>query len=272
MSETPQSTQTPILVPLDETSAQNVEKDPILLAQEIVDTRTAWYFRGRCANGTRYPDGQTNPDSGSDETGAGNNGPESRYYNGSTSHIDVTRPNLFFAAQILTSTLPYGGDKDPETLVIAKTPSKDAGYDEVVITGMYAEADKRSSISRYHLVNRLKSEEATKLYVKLKEDPSFIDTFIKTAFPKIDSSVDEYNGLYRLLAKKLAIIDDTQLNELSEKYKAEPSFPVGRYIDPRIPMSHAQKIIDETSVELTKPTGVGTVTDFAPLKMKYNDQ
>lgn len=272
MSEAVESSQPTIPVPPDGTLTRNSENDPILLAQEIVDTRTAWYFQGRCANGTQYPDGQTNPNSGSDETGAGNDGPESRYYNNSTNHIDITRHNLFFAAHILTSTLPYGSDKDPETLVIAKTPSKDAGYDEVIIAGMFAIADERSSISRYHLVNRLKSEEATKLYDKLKDDPNFIDTFIKTAFPKMDSSVDEYNGLYRLLAKKLAIIDDTQLNELSEKYKPEPSFPVGKYIDPRIPMSHAQKIINETSVELTKPTGVGTVADFAPLKAKYNDR
>lgn len=269
MSEAPQGTQAPVPVHIDTATNPNAEKDPALLAKEIIDSRTAWYFRGRCARGTQYPDGQTNKDQGSDETGAGNNGEEARYYNRSTSHIDVTRPNLFFAANLLDASSPSGSE-DPETLVVAKTASKEVGYDEIIITGKFAIVDDRSSTARYHLVSRIKSEEAIKLYGKLKEDPNFIDTFIKTSFPDIDSSKEEYNGLYRLVAKKLAILDDTQLNELSEKYEAKPSFPVGTYMDPRIPTEHAQKIISETSVELTNPTGIGTVADFAPIKARYN--
>lgn len=268
MSEAPQGTQAPVPVLVDTPNNQYSEKDPTLLAKEIVDSRTAWYFRGRCAKGTQYPEGQINKDQGSDETGAGNNGEEARYYNRSTSHIDVTRPNLFFAAQILNTVSPSGSE-DPETLVVAKTSSKEVGYDEIIITGKFAIVDDRSSTARYHLVSRVKSEEATKLHDKLKEDPNFIDTFIKTSFPDIDSSKEEYNGLYRLVAKKLAILDDTQLNELSGKYLPTPSFPVGTYMDPKIPMEHAQKIISETSVELTNPTGVGTVADFAPIKARY---
>lgn len=267
MSEAPQEIQIP--ASLNETTVQSADKDPILLAKEIVDSRTAWYFRGRCANGTSYPEGQTNKAQGSEETRAANDGTEASYYNSSTSHIDVTLPKLYFAAKILPSAIRYGSREDPATLAIARTQSKIEGYDEVVITGVCASADERQDFLRYHLVNRLESKKAQELYDKLKVDPDFIDVFIKTAFPNMDSSATEYNGLYRLFAKKLAILTDKQLDELTDKYKLEENSQ-GKYYDPLIQEQYAQKIINENSVKLSKPTGVGTVDDFMPIKKEYN--
>lgn len=250
----------------DETSPSK-DRESILLAKEIVQSRTAWTFKGICAKGTNYPDGTKNKDSGRDVTGSGSGKDPQRYYK-SALHFDPSDPLLFYAANIHNKAYPK--DEESNSVCITRSPSITEGVDEVVIAGKCATEDNRSISANFILIQRLDKDQTDRLFNELRRNPNFFEIFFKESFPGMDSSNEGYDGLYRYLADRIILLEQKELTEISQKYPATPTtFPQGGHKDPYITSEDAREMLKKgTELLLSNPTGSGTIQDFAPIKAK----
>lgn len=243
-------------------------RDTSEIAYQIFKNKTAWFFTGRCAVGTKYPDGTTNTDTSSGQTGAGN---EASQYHHEADHFSPNVPQLFYAMHILDKAYPENSDPridDPKSIVLARVPSKIAGEDEIVITGKSASLDDRDEMVPYKITQRVNSDLAKSLMEALKENPNSLNEVLRIFFPGMDSTKDGYNGLYRLVASNLILLEPEQLKTFAEQYPPQPSWQAGEFYDPVIRKYQAREFLGKIQPKvLLNPTGVGTIEDFTPIKI-----
>lgn len=254
---------------IDESQTQPERRDISDIAKEILEKRTAWYFKGICATGTKYPDGK-NTAPGADVTGGGSDA--SKYY-GETGHYSEKVPQLFYASTILDKAYPENGDpstSDPKTVVLSRVTSKVEGEDEIVIAGKCATLDSRGSTAPFVLTQRVNHDLAGQLMETIRENPNSFDEFLKTTFPGMDSSKENYDGLYRMMADKLILLDSDKIREFATKFPAKPdSFRPGKFDDPRVTQNDAKEFLDHAETKiLLNPTGSGTIEDYIPIKKR----
>lgn len=239
------------------------------IAQQIFENKTAWFFTGRCAHGTHYPDGTSNQRTDSEQVGGGN---EANKYHYEADHYSPKVPLLFYATHILDQAYPKNKDllvDDPKSVVLARVPSRIEGEDEIVITGKSASLDDRLEMVPYRLTQRVNSDLVKSLMDAIKENPNSFNEVFRIFFPGMDSSKENYDGLYRLIADKLILLEPEQVKELAEQYPAQPSWQAGKFDDPEIHKNEAQEFLAKIQPKvLLTPTGVGTVEDFTPIKAR----
>lgn len=236
-------------------------------AAEIASTQTAWFFWGICARGTKFPVGPVCEASGADVTSGGLAVDQVRYAK-TALHYSSDIPLLYYATHITRRAFPE--DNNPETIVLSHIPSAIPGGDEVVISGRSATLDNRSSSSPYTIIQRIRSGSAKDLFQTLRTNPTFFETYYKTAFPGLDSDKDGYNGLWRLVVNKLLLLEPEQLEELAKTNPAKPNWRNnGSFDDPNITEQMTKQFLKNIlPLSLNPPSGVGELTDFIPIKTK----
>lgn len=236
-------------------------------AAEIASTQTAWFFWGICARGTKFSVGPVCEASGADVTSGGLAVDQIRYAK-TALHYSSDIPLLYYATHIARRAFPE--DNNPETIVLSHISSSIPDIDEVVISGRSATLDNRSSSSPYTLIQRIRSSSAKDLFQTLRTNPTFFETYYKTAFSELDSDKAGYTGLWRLLANKLIVLESEQLNELAKTNPAKLNWQNdGSFDDPNITEQVATQFLKNIlPLPLNPPSGVGELTDFTPIKNK----
>lgn len=102
------------------------------------------------------------------------------------------------------------------------------------------------------------------LLQQLRTDPDFVEFFYRESFGSMDSSSDKYTGLYRLMADNLIIIDQKDIQNLTNECPPQQGF--GTIPGPNITKDYAEKKIKVFSVPLARTVGVGTIQKFEPIK------
>lgn len=253
--------------------ADRLKDTPIneqLLADEILAARSAWFFHGICARGTRFPDGSVSKDSGADVTAAGSAKNQIRYADTALSYSPKV-PLLYYACHILYAARL--GDSDRKPIVLSRVPSEISGIDEVVINGTGGTMDTRSTGVGYYLIQRINSESTRKLFDKIKTATGFFERFYQAAFPGLDSAKDSYNGLYRLLTDQLILLEPSRLEIFAKAHPAELSWRNdGTFKNPRFHEQEALGLLNQSlNIKLETPIGVGTVQDFLNIKARIRE-
>lgn len=241
-----------------------------LLADEILAARTAWFFHGTCARGTRFPDGSISKDSSADVTAAGSVENQIRYADTALSYSPKV-PLLYYSCHILSNARL--GNSDHKPIVLSRVPSEISGIDEVVINGTGGTLDTRSTGVEYSLIQRIGSESTRKLFDKIKTAPGFFERFYQAAFPGLDSANDSHNGLYRLLTDQLILLEPSQLEIFAKAHPAELSWRNdGTFKNPQFHEQEALKLLNQSlNIKLEPPIGVGTVQNFLNIKNQIRE-
>lgn len=196
-------------------------KDLGTIAKEIVATQTAFFFWGVCAHGTKFPNNLSNP-VGGDEVIAGGSDVDQKYYGKTVYDYDPKAPFLHYAGNIERSAFP-DVRTNSKTIVLSHIPSEIPNMDEVVISGKSETTNDRSDSITFTLIERISSSSAKTLFETLKENPEFFEIFYQTVFPDLDSSKEGYDGLWRLFADKIVLLEQGQLEQLARLNPAKPN-------------------------------------------------
>ena len=243
------------------------------LAEEILKSRSSWYFFGSCANNSAFPEGKQSRSTGAELTSGGTSGEIQRSYYHSSAHFDPKIPMLYFAYHALnnvydlpqTKDIPGASFRALPWMVLAYVPSIQNDAYEVVIKGYNKDPDNRGP-REYSLIQRLPSAATKKLIAEIKQNPQFLESFYQKSFPGFDSRANAYTGLYRLKANTLYLLEPPLLEEYAKKHPPEPDWQ-GKPKDPHISgRDNYQLLSSALRFNLNPPLGVGTAEDFSMIK------
>lgn len=239
-----------------------------LFAKELLKSRTSWFFFGKTARNTKYPDGTMNPAGGGEFTAGGVPADQHRYRD-TAMNYDQAVSTLYYAFHLLNSTANAPKAKEIEGatwralpwIVVARCPSSVPGVDELVIHGYSASTDSRGS-SVYTLIQRIGSTDVQKLFDRMKVDPAFFEVFYQAAFPGMDSAKNQYNGLYRVPARELVLVEVNDLEALVKQYP--PTINAAGKIEGRRlqGQENFEFLMKVPHFTLDQKIGVGTSVEF----------
>ncbi|MBU0576450.1 hypothetical protein KJ654_02195, partial [Patescibacteria group bacterium] len=242
------------------------------LAEEILKSRTDWFFYGICANNTPFPDGTRSRSTGTEMISGGSSSKIQQSYYDSTAHFDPIIPLLYFSYHALDNVcdlpqvknFPGASSRALPWIVLADVPSVYSNVSELVITGYNKYPDSRGS-GRYLLIQRISSSATKELVTEIQQRPQFLEIFYQKSFPGLDSQAAAYTGLYRLKAHTLYLLEPPLLEDFSKKYPSTLDWQ-GKPIDPYIPGQDNFGLLSRAlRYDLNPPLGVGTAVDFAKI-------
>jgi len=243
-----------------------------LLAEEILQSRTSWFFYGSCANNTPFPDNTQSHSTGAELICGANSDELQKGYYYSSAHFNPKIPLLYFAYHALTNVYDLPQTKDiPGAsfralpwIILAHVPSVQSDASELIIKGYNKDLDNRGP-REYSLIQRISSSATNKLIAEIKQHPQFLETFYQKAFPNFDSQKDAYTGLYRLKAHTLYLLEPPLLEEFSKKHPSAPDWQ-GKPSDPYVSGQDNYGLLSSAlRYDLNPPLGVGTSVDFSKI-------
>jgi hypothetical protein len=248
-----------------------IRKDVTSELEKIVGQRVGWVFQGICALGTHFPDNVVSKSFGKDVGGTESTAEEWDRYRFEPYDYKENKKLLYFGSNIYRKGF-RDNNINPNTIMMARVASIDPGMSEVIIAGKATTLDDRGSSAAFLLIQRMPVSASSELFNMLKNDPDLFDAYYQKAFPGLDSKENDYTGLWRLNADKIALLEEEDIRLAFQKNQGH------RYNNLK-PDSEAPDIIEQTALELiqsklftmSKPTGVGEISQFTPIKIRLLD-
>lgn len=246
-------------------------KDISSRLDKIVTQRVGWVFFGICAKGTIFPGEILSKSPGRDVGSTESSAEEWDRYRNNPGDYQKERKLLYYASKIFSKGFE-DNNKNPDTIMVARVSSTiDLGMSEVIIAGKATTLDNRGSSVPFFLIQRMSDSASSELFDILRKDPGLFDVYYQKAFPKLDSESKSYTGLWRLIAHKLALLEEEDIKKAFNENQ-QHRFNINNHESepPHIAEDIALDLIKKKSVSMDKPTGVGEISEFTPIKNKLN--
>lgn len=238
------------------------------LIKQIVKYRKTWFYFGICKIGSALPNGPSKSPT-MDVGGEASDSKEASYYY-RIAASDTLQADKNLLGYILEAILyPSHDFYQNSGLKVAIIKSKEEGYSEIAYVGTALTVDSRGIYTKYKICQRIPTNLADDFLQRAKEKPQLIEDLFQLSFPKLQSSSEEYNGLFRLKTDKIFLLDQEATQRFADKY---PFINDGSG-DKKLPSFSEQQMMElrllGKNITLDKPIGSGTEEDFLPLKKKF---